>query len=185
MIVEYPRFRTSIIMIFIVMISISIVVIPVELGEACVFYKQFSLVSIEIGHIGWGLQISGTSTYVYGSTDGQETLHIPKGQPNGYWKDQGSYESMINVFKSKDYISYNCEKVENNNVNAAYIKMAEIKANGYDVIGNNCLDHTIAILISYNAKGFPTEFLPKDWFSDLGTDGNNNGGSWSPESIGL
>jgi hypothetical protein len=167
------------------MISIRIVVIPVELGEACVFYKQFSIVSIEIGHVGWSWQIGGTSIYVYGSTDGQEALHISKGQPNGYWEGQGSYESMINVFKSKDYISYNCEKVENINVNAAYTKMAEIKANGYDVIGNNCLDHTIAILISYNAKGFPTELLPKDWFSDLSIDGNNDGGSWSPKPIDL
>ncbi|GBB90922.1 hypothetical protein RclHR1_01800007 [Rhizophagus clarus] len=176
MMIEY---RTSIIIIIIIIISISVVGIPVELGEACVFYKQLSIVTLEVGHVGWSWQMEGTSTFVYGSTDGKDTLFIPEGQANGYWDSQGSYEIMINDFKSKGYISYNCESVENINVDAAFSKMAEMKANGYDIIGNNCLVHVIAILTSYNAKGLPTELIPKDWFNDLGTEGNDDGGNWS------
>ncbi len=187
MIVGHPRFRVSVIMVA-TTILISIPVIPVYtlgLGVACVFYKQFSILSIEIGHVGWSWQIGGTGIYVYGSTEGRDDLHIPKGQQNGFWEVQGNYESMMNAFKAKNYINYNCEKVENIDINAAYTKVVETKVSGYDVIGNNCLDHTIAILIAYNAKGFPTEFLPKDWFNELSIEGNNNGGNWLPKSTTL
>jgi hypothetical protein len=158
-------------------------------GEACVFYRPLSILSVNVGHVGWGWQINGTGTYVYGATEGQAgASNIPKGQPNGFWEEQGSNEVMKNAFKSRDYVSYNCEGVENINVSAAYTTASETKVAGYNILSNNCLDHTIAILTAYNAKGLPSDNTfptPKDWFEELGIEGNNIGGNWSPKSIDL
>jgi len=150
-------------------------------GHVCVFLAPNG--AFGLGHVGWAYQVAGTPTYVFGSTEGRgAAAHIPAGQPNGYWSATGTYSAMLATFRVKNggyYTEYKCESTGGSAVGAANAAAAAPARAGYDVIGNNCVDHTIRILGAYGAPALTPAWqypAPFEWFNELRSSGP---GGWS------
>ncbi len=155
-----------------------------SVGEACIFDARYG--ALGEGHVGWGYQVGGTTTYVFGATEGSNAWngYADKGQFNGFWSGQGNRNAMLAAFRGtyggrhqNYYTGYRCERVANSAVGAANAKVTWAKNNGYNVFGNNCMDHAYAILSAYGANGMEAPWWavePNTWFDQLSS-------SWSPE----
>ncbi len=114
-----------------------------------------------------------TGTYIFGSTEGNRngvlnvggnnSASIPPGKPNGSWEKTGSFTTMLQAFAdhavdnppAKPYTRYRCEPTPMSDVPAASAAIVQVKAAGYCVVGNNCMDHAIQILSAYGATDLP------------------------------
>jgi hypothetical protein len=177
-------------------------------GKACVFIEPqgAKFAGLNFGHIGWGYQVAGTSTWVFGATENPNGTHpIARNSFNGAWDASGTWNDMLNAFTlqtdypshavnnasnasrpSAPYTQYACESVANSNVSAANAAARDNVAAGYalPVIdgggGNDCLDAVNRVLHAYNAQNLPsitTHPGPNAWYDALSpSDWNNPGG---------
>jgi hypothetical protein len=56
---------------------------------------------------------------------------------------------------------------------SAKVAIDETRDRGYDLFGNNCMNHAHDILIRYNTKGMPSLLInwnPRDWYNAFGSD---------------
>jgi hypothetical protein len=91
----------------------------------------------------------------------------------------GTRAEMLSTLKGRNYVSYNCEPVSNSDVTDAETATIATENAGYNLTGNNCLDHAYRILSAYNASGLPMPdifLLPNAWFLALPT---TSGSGWS------
>src|SRR5262245_18112275 len=107
--------------------------------------------SAHLGHVGWGYLVGGTSTWVCGATEG----------PGWAWSCNGSWSTMISVFRAAIhpgyYTKYNYSMSTNSAVGPANDLVAwydDIASSGYSVVNNNCLTHAISIFKRYDSNAF-------------------------------
>jgi len=161
------------------------------MGEACVFSEPGGAPALghNWGHAGWGYQVAGTSTWVFGATENPNgSTSIKPGQFNGAWMASGSWGEMLGAFTSQTYYpshsvnsasnrngpgapytSYKCETVANSAVGAANVAARANITAGYSLpglnggfVGNDCLDAVIRVLDAYNAQNVPGDHDPLD-----------------------
>lgn len=169
-------------------------------GKACVFIEpQGAVVPIldNLGHIGWGFQVAGTSTWIYGSTEnpnGSTVIFAP--QFNGAWSASGTWNDMLNTFTLQShypshavnkastathpgapYTQYKCEAVANSNVTKAKAAAQANATSGYLPGTNDCLNAVYNVLHAYNAQNLPSLVVnpgPNAWYNKLSTANWNN-----------
>jgi hypothetical protein len=161
------------------------------LGEACAFIEPqgAAIAGQNFGHIGWGYQVAGTSTWVFGATENPNgSAFIQPGDFNGAWKATGTWDDMLDAFTSQTYYpshavnpasnsngpsapytSYKCEIVANSAVGAANNAAAATFTAGYLGLTNDCLTAVISVLSAYNAQNLnpATDFGPNYWYDNL------------------
>jgi hypothetical protein len=184
-------------------------------GEACVFIEPqgAKFAGLNFGHIGWGYQVAGTSTWVYGATEN------PNGTPqiwapafNGAWKASGTWNDMLNTFTLQTdypshavnsasnatnpgapYTQYKCEAVANSNVTAANAAASANITAGYTLPSNDCLTAVDRVLSAYNAQNLPSLTFnpgPNAWYNALSPAYWNNpsgqlGETWENDNSGM
>jgi hypothetical protein len=137
-----------------------------------------------LGHNGWGYLIGGSTQYIYGATENfNSQTHIDRNHDIGYWDRQGTFNQMVNAFHDPSaptlnrlgvgyYQSYKCISTTTSAVGAANTQRHKARCGGYDLIGNNSLDHVWRILNAYNGSiPMPTPSfvpIPNSWYRDLG-----------------
>jgi len=131
-------------------------------GRACVFIAPSE--ANGLGHVGWGYQVGGTDTYVYGATEGP-TSWWP-GAPNGAWKATGPWPQVLADFAGANpnvtnhYTQYRCKTVRDSAVGAANDQVNHVLQSGYFVFWWNCLDDMIRVLNAYGADLPPAADYP-------------------------
>lgn len=129
------------------------------------------------GHIGWGYMLDD-GTYSFGATDAPGgNVAIARGRDtNTPWRATAVTErEMLDAFKrhyspSDTYREYKRTFVMQRNAGAAEFKSNEIRSWGYGLWGNNCLDHTYAVLEAYGVdknsvmSWKETRPAPNSWF---------------------
>jgi hypothetical protein len=116
-----------------------------------------------LGHVGFAYQISGTSNWVYGATEGEGQLFIDAGPPTNdeSWSQVGTFDQVTSVFKNQlvidgttyhnagYYTNYRCASTIEAYLVDAWNAVQAASTNGYDILVNNCLTKSIAILEAY------------------------------------
>ena len=145
------------------------------------------------GHIGWGY-LDDDGTYVFGSTENPmkegaqgwwDAVYVPAGGDNGWWAARASTEQeMLDTMKSTGYTAtgkvraayaeWKTTMVSERNPSRAWATAAATKGWGFTGVGNNCLDHTYAVLEAYNVNKSvimpwkQTHPAPNSWFRAFG-----------------
>ena len=156
-------------------------------GAAYVFinYEQ----AMMLGHIGWGFRAE-ENRYYFGSTDHLWNRQYPMWHPaeiirymdvtpgvnNDFWSDFGTEEEMLEMMRCRPqavrYQSYKRIPVLNPNP-AAACKFAEtMKDIGWNVVRNNCVHQSNAILTRYGGLILPNADtalgrIPRQWFAAI------------------
>lgn len=134
-----------------------------------------------LGHIGWGYELGG-GRFRAGATEVANTAHVDAGKKNGFWaQEYASEHDMLKDLRDVTgrvphwpYEDFKVVPVDNANPGAADAKLPEIEGHGYDLMGgNNCMDHTYAILSLYGAHTLPwpsTHWVPNVWFDAIASE---------------
>jgi hypothetical protein len=97
-------------------------------------------------------------------------LVLPGGH-NGWWgKKVLSQEEMFEEMRARFFDEYKWMEVKDSDPDKAYQAALATAKWGYTVLGNNCLDHTYAILFAYKVKNLPLKQLtiaPNDWYDKV------------------
>ena len=126
-------------------------------GATCFFLAPLG--ASGFGHIGWGYQVSGTSTWAYGATENNGgSVFVPRGGNTGYWQHNGNFRQMLAEFSGNNgnhqagyYTVYRCTPVNNSAVGAANQAAINTQIGGYQVPNNDCLTHALSIAKTYGA----------------------------------
>lgn len=178
-------------------------------GSVCAFIEpqgaKFAGIA-NFGHIGWGYQVAGSSTWIFGSTENPNgSPHIDAPKFNGAWSASGSWGTMLDTFTrqtsypsssvtsqstsprpSAPYTKYKCESVSNSAVGAANNAASANVSAGYNLpgwngaAGNTCLDAVYRVFQAYNAQNLPwmqNHPGPNSWFDALDSSTWNQSGS--------
>ena len=136
-------------------------------SEAYVFIRSATPVvaGVKLGHIGFGFSV-GQGFYVYGGLENPDGKGHSRGQNNGFWMCNGSFNDMLCDIGSppvSGVLPYDTNYKKQTRaavpfVCAAVSKSEAVYGQGYSVIqfGNlagNCLDATYEILLAYQATG--------------------------------
>lgn len=170
---------------------------PRSSGKVYVFMRPVD--AMGFGHMGWGIMLSDGSFYC-GSTENPfappkpadqyklnlwlqsaaRSAQIPAGQDNSSWTMRFPTEAqMFARMKSLNYTKWKGVAVANPKIFDCKVKIEQIKGRGYDVIGNNCFDHTYDVLNYYgiswvNLPLKQTYPVPNEWFRQFYRDNSNN-----------
>lgn len=137
------------------------------MGLAFVFVRRNAAV-LHAGHVGWGFQLAN-GDFFCGATENPSgnPIVIPGGN-NGWWgKPCAQEDDMLNEMRARAYNQYKMENIPNSDPQAAYDAALQTEKWGYSALGNNCLDHTYAVLYAFGVKNLPLKQLhpaPNDWF---------------------
>ena len=137
---------------------------------AFVFVRRNAAV-LHAGHVGWGFQLDD-GLFFCGATENPvgNALVLPGGN-NGWWGKKVQYqEEMFNEMKARCYDEYKWIEVKDGDSILAYKAALATAKWGYTVLGNNCLDHTYAVLFAYKVKNLPLKqfnIAPNDWYDKL------------------
>lgn len=126
------------------------------------------------GHIAWAYMLDD-GTYAHGETMAPGgNLSIPAGRDtNSPRRDRADTErQMLDHLRNTGYryTEYKRTFVMQRNASAAEAKAEELRSVGYGLYGNNCLDHTYAVLEAYGvdkSRVMPwkqTRPAPNSWF---------------------
>ncbi|MBT2423918.1 hypothetical protein J7F01_20195 [Streptomyces sp. ISL-22] len=138
-------------------------------GAACVFVKPDG--AQRFGHVGWGFQVTGTRTWVYGAVENPSgRLYTPPGGDIGAWHAEGSYARMLSDM-SRDahypgrsahpYRRYRCTPSSTSDVAAARRMIRTVEARGFlvgvdpktgELTSRDCLDATYDVLKAYRTR---------------------------------
>jgi hypothetical protein len=134
--------------------------------------------ALRFGHVAWGFTLS-EGVYRWGSSDHllrrpmsdvialAKYSYVPPGGDIDFWSEQGSYEQMLQSMAAKHHIQYQDNRREyryhinyhdfkvlnheNANPERALQEIELIKAGGWSVVANNCIDQTYRILEAFGA----------------------------------
>src|SRR5215469_3770594 len=121
-------------------------------GDVCLFNAPSGadVGLVAFGHVGWGYQIGGTSTWLFGATE----------SPTYHWHSSGSETTMLADFANADYghsanyyTQYKCQGTDSSAVRAASVAVSTGESNGYNGLTNNCLTKSVAIFNAYYPFG--------------------------------
>jgi hypothetical protein len=155
-------------------------------GAAYVFinFEQ----AMTLGHIGWGLKVE-ENRYFFGSTDHLwnrkyplwhpaeliRYMDVEPGKNNDYWSAFGTEDEMLTMMRSGSHVRYHSYKrlpVLNPDPAAAIMLAETMKDVGWNVVQNNCVHQSNAILTKYGGMILPNAYtpanrIPGNWFADI------------------
>lgn len=139
------------------------------MGFAYIFVRRNAAV-LHAGHVGWGFQFAN-GHYFCGATENPRGLPmVLLGGDNGWWGREVQLEDdMLHEMRIRGFNQYKCQDIIKANPDNGYKTALLTKTWGYAALGNNCLDHTYAVLYAYGVKNLPLKQLhpaPNDWFDD-------------------
>lgn len=142
-------------------------------------------VPLEAGHVGWGFKLSN-GNWCWGATENAGfPPFIPPPFPNGAFVEQGTKDEMLRAFrdghrKSGNGKPWRYERMKliralNPHPEAAEIFSRSLPTTGYNLIGNNCMDHSVRILNVYGGLPIvpipitqgPHAWFPRIWFGTI------------------
>jgi len=141
-----------------------------SIGRAAVFYRRDGAPTPIgcFGHVGWGFE-DDQGRFVFGATENPlGDFHIAPGQDAGAWHQRGTLADAVAAMRSRRYDAYKYATFRDAAPSAAEMRMNFNEANGYDIQGNNCLDHTFKILEAYRQPDLQwplTHGSPNEWFA--------------------
>jgi len=156
-------------------------------GRACVFLANRGAKGA--GHVGWAFQEPPQDHWFFGSTEGAggeeggpNAAKIPPGQWNGAWVANGTWAAAKQAFKNAKanehpggyYTQYTCRNTKDSSVHAADVQAEANKGRGYDLWGNNCMNHAYDVLTTYgetmsvpNNPDWLNNWSPSLWVKQL------------------
>lgn len=144
--------------------------------------------AMTFGHIGWGFYVEENS-YLFGSTDHlwnrsypmwhpselYRYMDVEPGRNNDYWSSLGTEEEMLQTMQSGNHVRYHAYKrvLVRDPAPAAAITFGQTMKNiGWNVLRNNCVHQSHAILTKYGGMILPNphtplDRLPRKWFGQI------------------
>jgi hypothetical protein len=131
--------------------------------------------ALRFGHVAWGFALSDGNTYCWGSSDHLlrrpmtdivalvQYSHVPPGGDIDFWCEQGSFEQMLESMSQghhiqhqemRYHINYHAYKKlhhDGGNPERALQELELIKAGGWSLLTNNCIDQTYRLLDAYGS----------------------------------
>ncbi|CAN5728159.1 hypothetical protein BH10CYA1_BH10CYA1_50380 [soil metagenome] len=162
-----------------------------HLGAAYIFihFEQ----AMALGHVGWGLLVE-ENRYFFGSTDHLwnrkyamwdpaeliRYMDVPPGQNNDHWSAFGTEEEMLNMMRSGPHVRYQSYKrlpVLTPDPAAACRFAETMNDIGWNVVRNNCVHQSNAILTKYGGMFLPNTNtplgrIPRKWFAAIEAEEN-------------
>ncbi|WP_405879938.1 hypothetical protein OG762_15635 [Streptomyces sp. NBC_01136] len=132
-------------------------------GQACVFLAPKGAGGF--GHVGWAFQEPPGDHWFFGATEGAggeeggpNARKIPPGQRNGAWVDTGNWQRALDTFRNAKanehpggyYKQYTCAYAAQSAVHSAALQAQANVGRGYDLFGDNCMNHAYDVLQAYN-----------------------------------
>lgn len=146
------------------------------MGLAYVFVRRNAAI-LHAGHVGWGFQLEDGHFFCGATENPSGNALVLPGCNNGWWgKKVLSQEEMFTEMRARMYDEYKWFEVINANPVQAYKAALATSKWGYTVLGNNCLDHTYAVLFAYKVKNLPLKqfnVAPNDWYDKLAGSGGS------------
>lgn len=158
-------------------------------GRAFVFINY--LQALRFGHVGWAFSSSNqgadaeSEQFVYGSADHllrrpywdlialARYSYVAPGGDIDFWCDRGSLDNMLKEMAAGHHIYYHAYKeipVARPDYHGALAFVEGIKAGGWCLLGNNCVNQTVALLRTYGAdpdKLPDASLFPRRWFGAI------------------
>jgi len=116
------------------------------------------------GHVGWGVELR-PGTFMFGAVEGKDGVPvIPERKPNGGWYNYGSWDDMLNAFRSPMgrpsnplsaghiYDAVKCTLVIGTRSSDAEQLGKTMRDRGYFLARNNCLDVANQVIALFGAK---------------------------------
>ena len=136
------------------------------------------------GHVGWGFMAEDGSYYGGGTENNSGLPVVVAPDDNGAWIER--FESLHDLMMAMLGLNYGEAMATRHRQSCdSEAAIAQGSANidlGYDVVANNCLNHTILVLQAYGVGiGLPSNSenpYPGVWYDQL------QGDWWQPEPIG-
>ncbi|MBP9094034.1 hypothetical protein KBI23_23640 [bacterium] len=137
--------------------------------------------ALRFGHVAWGFALSPRESkrnkYCWGSSDHllrtpmsdvialAKYSYVPPGGDIDFWYEEGSFEQMLESMSQGHHIQHNelryhinyhaykelHDERQSGNVNRALQELEVIKAGGWSLLTNNCIDQTYRLLDAYGA----------------------------------
>lgn len=134
-----------------------------------------------MGHVGWGFAVQNSPKdidAIAGSTENYKGEgHVDKGGDIGFWWTRfRTDKEMFAEMARRNYDGYKVATVRDCNPDAAISIARDTSQRGYDLIGNNCLNHVWDILKAYGVDDLPLAQFhpsPNDWFSNFNGEYHN------------
>ncbi|MFD8726164.1 hypothetical protein ACFV2H_51740 [Streptomyces sp. NPDC059629] len=132
-------------------------------GQACVFLAPKG--ARGFGHVGWAFQEPPGDHWFFGATEGEpgeeggpNQRKIPPGQRNGAWEDTGNWQKVLDTFRNAKanehpdgyYKQYTCAYADESAVHSADLQAQANVGRGYNLFGDNCMNHAYDVLRAYN-----------------------------------
>jgi hypothetical protein len=159
--------------------------------------------ALRFGHVAWGFALSSRESkrkkYCWGSSDHllrtpmsdvialAKYSHVPPGGDIDFWCEEGSFERMLESMSQghhiqhqeiRYHINYHAYKElyygqQSGNVERALQELEMIKAGGWSLLTNNCIDQTYRLLDAYGAGAALVD--PKRRYRSKGISSRNIG----------
>ena len=129
-----------------------------------------------LGHVGFAYQVVGTPNWVFGGTEGDGDLFVDAGPPTNdeSWYQVGTFDQVQSVFKnqlivngttyhnSDYYVSYRCAVTTVANLEDAWNEVQTVSTSGYNILDNNCLTKSVAVMEAYDPNWYSGGVNPGD-----------------------
>lgn len=146
------------------------------MGLAFVFVRRKAAI-LHAGHVGWGFQLEDGYFFCGATENPSGNAFVLPGRNNGWWgKKVFSQEEMFEEMRKRQYDEYKWTEVTDADPVQAYKTALATGKWGYNVLGNNCLDHTFAVLFAYKVKNLPVKQVnvaPNDWYDKFKGEGGS------------
>lgn len=138
-------------------------------------------VPLGFGHVGWGFEKMPGDWY-YGAVEIAGGWGVVrKGDDNKIFNKLGTEDQMLSEMKKGSvsggplfyYNEYKFVDVPNGDYKPALTYIAKARANGYGLLGNNCMDAVFRVIKAYangddNFLPHPSKFwAPRWWYCDV------------------
>lgn len=154
----------------------------VAAGRACMFYAPASIISEEVGHVGWAFRLTTGDRWEFGGT---ENIWAKDN-----WIKTGTWQQALSSFRSPPvtasrYTTFRCldwPKAWMNPVAADKTARAA-HSRPYTLTIDNCLTRSVEVFNAYGLSLPPGELeYPKNYFESLPrtTEGVNAPTQWGP-----
>ncbi len=154
----------------------------VTAGRACMFYAPASIISEEVGHVGWAFRLTADDRWEFGGTE-----YI---WAKDNWIKTGTWRDVLASFKSPPvkasrYMTYRCldwPKAWMDPVAADKTARAA-HSRPYTLTIDNCLTRSVEVFNAYGLSLPPGELeYPRHYFESLSrtTEGVNAPTKWGP-----
>lgn len=148
-------------------------------ARACVFNAPSG--AFTLGHVGWAYRLGETDVWHYGSTENRGMqATISAGRDTDTWQRIGSWSNVLDDYEdtltidnetfhdSGYYTRYRCVDIaaEETNAEMALARSEQLALSGYNVLSDNCLTKSVAILRVYGISlpDSPVAMGPNSYF---------------------